>query len=234
MAVNSRRNKELLWQLLSEHPSLKQNPKKFQSVLEYRVNDFHNNRFKFGNNLMQMNKEIIKLFAQEMPKATSKSPIEPQLSKAQVFESRLKAQETNFNTLINKPKPPDIDFSDKNEDTPITERMVDTTLQARAKELQTIMSQYKTGPSAEKWLKSEETSAHNIKIDKSSNVTIQPTVIESATSSRERRVHFDVDEPVKPLSLLDKLKKTDMGETILTALRRIEANQEKMLLFLDK
>jgi hypothetical protein len=55
MSVNSRENKELLWQLLSDHPFQKKDPKKFQSMLEYKVNETHQTRFNFQNNLMIMN-----------------------------------------------------------------------------------------------------------------------------------------------------------------------------------
>ena len=57
MSVNSNDNKALLWNLLSKHPNQKKDPSKFQAVLEYRVNEIHRNRFKFGNDLMVMNKE---------------------------------------------------------------------------------------------------------------------------------------------------------------------------------
>ena len=97
MSVNSTDNKGLLWQLLSKHPNQKSDPKKFQSVLEYRVTEMHKNRFKFSNNLMSMNKEIIKQFAQEVrPTRTTKPPQAP-ISKGQDFEKKLKAQQNNFN-----------------------------------------------------------------------------------------------------------------------------------------
>ena len=51
MSLNSNDNKALLWNLLSNHPNQKKDSKKFQAVLEYRVNEIHRNRFKFGNNL---------------------------------------------------------------------------------------------------------------------------------------------------------------------------------------
>ena len=57
MSVNSNDNKALLWNLLSKHPNQKKDPSKFQAVLEYRVNEIHRNRFKFGNDLMVMNKD---------------------------------------------------------------------------------------------------------------------------------------------------------------------------------
>ena len=73
MSVNSNDNKALLWNLLSKHPNQKKDPSKFQAVLEYRVNEIHRNRFKFGNDLMAMNKEIIKQFASEHTCTTFKN-----------------------------------------------------------------------------------------------------------------------------------------------------------------
>ena len=229
MSVYSSQNKSLLWQLLSNHPNQKNNPKKFQHVLEYRVTEMNKNRFKFNNDLMLMNKEIIKQFAQEMPKQQPVKPAikkTPPMTKEQIFEKNLKVQQNNFNTLINKQKPADIDFSDKTDDSPIDARMVDTTLQQRERELKKIMAQYKpTENSAKQWLTGESTSTH-LKIDDSSNIKIEPTVLTDET--QERRVRFEVEENTKPpvvntISFLQKLKKKDDG--IIPYLKRIEENQ---------
>jgi hypothetical protein len=233
MSVFSSRNKSLLWQLLSDHPNQKSNPKKFQHVLEYRVTEINKNRFKFNNDLMIMNKEIIRQFTQEIPKQQSE-PKKTPMTKGQVFEKNLKVQQNNFNTLINKQKPPDIDFSDKTDDSPIDARMVDTTLQERERELKKIMAEYNPNEnSAKQWLTGESTSAH-LKIDDNSNIKIEPTVLKETP---KRRVRFEVKEksappvsatpvsaqPVSAMSFLQKLKKTDEG--ILPYLKRIEENQ---------
>ena len=233
MSVFSSQNKSLLWQLLSNHPNQKSNPKKFQHVLEYRVTEMNKNRFKFNNDLMVMNKEILKQFAQEMPKPTkpeTKKP--PSMTKGQIFEQNLKVQQNNFDTLINKQKPADIDFSDKTDDEPIDARMVDTTLQERERELKKIMAQYNPNEnSAKQWLTGESTSSH-LKIDDSSNIKIEPTVL--TDEIQERRVRFEVEEntPVTPavnaISFLQKLKKTD-DEGILPYLKRIEENQSVII-----
>ena len=232
MSICSSQYKSLLWQLLSNYPNQKNNPKKFQHVLEYRVTEMNKNRFKFNNDLMMMNKEIIKQFAQEMPKQQPTKPVTkktPPMTKGQIFEQNLKVQQNNFNTLINKQKPADIDFSDKTDDTPIDARMVDTTLQERERELKKIMAQYNPNEnSAKQWLTGESTSTH-LKIDDSSNIKIEPTVL--TDEIQERRVRFEVEENTKPtapavnaISFLQKLKKTD-DEGILPYLKRIEENQ---------
>ena len=234
MSVNSNDNKALLWNLLSKHPNQKKDPSKFQAVLEYRVNEIHRNRFKFGNDLMVMNKEIIKQFASEIPVQPSKTPQPKQLSKAKVFEQRLKSQQDNFNTLINGQKPKEIDFSDKTEDVPIDARMVDDTLQQRELELKNIMAQYdSTGKNANEWLKGEETStSKHLKIDKKTNIKIESDVVNVPT--KERRVRFEVEEkPTKPISFLDKLKKIDVKDEIINHLKRIEAKQDMILSLLN-
>jgi len=228
MSVFSSQNKSLLWQLLSNHPNQKSNPKKFQHVLEYRVTEMNKNRFKFNNDLMVMNKEILKQFAQEMPKqAKPETKKPPSMTKGQIFEQNLKVQQNNFDTLINKQKPADIDFSDKTDDEPIDARMVDTTLQERERELKKIMAQYNPNEnSAKQWLTGESTSTH-LKIDDSSNIKIEPTVL--TDEMPERRVRFEVEENtsvapvVNAVSFLQKLKKTDEG--IIPYLKRIEENQ---------
>jgi len=240
MSVYSSQNKSLLWQLLSKHPNQKNNPKKFQHVLEYRVTEMNKNRFKFNNDLMMMNKEIIKQFAQEIPKQPPAKPAAkktPPMTKGQIFEQNLKVQQNNFNTLINKQKPADIDFSDKTDDTPIDARMVDTTLQEREHELKKIMAQYNPNEnSAKQWLTGESTSTH-LKIDDSSNIKIEPTVL--TDEMPERRVRFEDGENTKPapvvnaISFLQKLKKTD-DEGILPYLKRIEENQAVIIHYLKR
>ena len=237
MSVNSNDNKGLLWNLLSKHPNQEKDPKKFQAVLEYRVNEIHRNRFKFNNNLMAMNKEIIKQFAAEIPHPTNKKiqPKKPTLSKAKVFENKLKNQQDNFNKLINGEKPKEIDFSDKTAEVPIDARMVDDTLQQRELELKKIMAQQaQNNNSATEWLKAEETSSSkHLKIDKTSNVKIESDIVK--VLEKERRVRFEVEEtPMKTISFLDKLKKKDVKDEIINQLTRIEEKQDKILALLSK
>jgi len=106
--------------------------------------------------------------------------------------------------------------------------MVDTTLQERERELKKIMAQYNPNEnSAKQWLTGESTSTH-LKIDDSSNIKIEPTVL--TDEMQERRVRFEDGENTKPapvvnaISFLQKLKKTD-DEGILPYLKRIEENQ---------
>ena len=47
MSVNSRENKELLWQLLSDHPFQKKDPKKLKSEIAEFKKDFQNIKYCF-------------------------------------------------------------------------------------------------------------------------------------------------------------------------------------------
>lgn len=269
MSIKSRENKALLWQLLSDHPFQKTDPKKFQAVFEYRINEVYNQRFHYKNNLMAMNKEVIRQFASEIANKSettnhkqnnrvnstsstnntnnntfNKLP-DPQdskdYSKINMFEQRLKAQQDNFNALIHKNKPKEIDFSDKAEDTPIDSRMVDNTLQQREAELKKIMNQYNTNGQSQKWLESQSTSKRlekeqqkstknpkHLMIDKQSeNIKLEPDFVftpentHSQNAKQHRRVRFNIDSspsgssPVSSSAstILNKLKKVGDDNT---------------------
>jgi len=240
MSVNSRENKELLWQLLSDHPFQKKTPRKFQSMLEYKVNEIHEKRFGFQNNLMEMNKEIIRHFTNQL-----NTPIKKQnhsniqnnkLSKNQIFDHRLEEQKNNFETLMQKKKPQEIDFSDKTEESPITDRMVNNTLEQRKNDLKNIMEQYNTNDKSTEWLKGESTSTEKkISIHKSSTLEITPTIIETSEKKNEKRVHFNVSEiPEKTNNLLNKLKKKQENDSFIEYFQKILSNQEKIITLLER
>jgi|TARA_B110000495_G_C23018117_1_gene603467 hypothetical protein len=242
MSVNSRENKELLWQLLSDHPFQKKDPKKFQSMLEYKVNETHQTRFNFQNNLMIMNKEIIKHFANELS-APVKTNNPEQLSKSKAFDSKSKAfdsklqeQKQNFDTLMHKEKPKEIDFSDKTEDGPVTDRMVTDSLQQREQELKKIMQQYNNNEKSSDWLKGESTSTEKkLAIHKSTNIEIKPTIIDTKVDKRnEKHVHFNVSEIPQTNKLLSKLKKVGEKDGIINYLQKIMNNQEKIISLLER
>lgn len=253
MNFTSRDNKGLLWQLLSDHPLQKKDPSQFQKILEHRVSEINKNRFTFNSNLLLMNKEVLKQFAKEIPNEISNKTSKPLnkqgFAKRQIFETRLKEQQNEFTSLINKPKVKEIDFSDKTEEEPITNRMVDSQLEQREAELKKIMAQYNKSGTA-KWLKGESTSTDKkLAIDQSSNIKIEPTIIktpEVKTPEAKKRVTFDVTESD---SFLSGLKTKIKGESeinykseingdnltlILKELSIIKENQLKILGILER
>ena len=200
-----------------------------------------------------MNKEVLKQFAKEIPNEISNKTSKPLnkqgFTKRQIFETRLKEQQNEFTSLINKPKVKEIDFSDKTEEEPITNRMVDSQLEQREAELKKIMAQYDKSSTAE-WLKGESTSTDKkLAIDQSSNIKIEPTIIktpEVKTPEVKKRVTFDVTESD---SFLSGLKTKIKGESeinykseingdnltlILKELSTIKENQMKILGFMKR
>ena len=63
MDVRSDENKSILYQILSNHPLKNINHDRFIKALENQVFLVHKDRFKFKNNLVEMNKEIIRRFS---------------------------------------------------------------------------------------------------------------------------------------------------------------------------
>ena len=62
MSVTSSENKELLSQILNNHPLKQENPTGFDQFLLTQVNAIHKDRFRYNNNLTAMNKVIIRNF----------------------------------------------------------------------------------------------------------------------------------------------------------------------------
>ena len=98
------------------------------------------------------------------------------------------------------------------------------------------MAQYDSNSNnATEWLKGEETStAKHLKIDKTSNVKLEPDVVN--VSAKQKRVHFEIkekDTKSKPSSFLDKLKKIDVKDEIINHLNRIEEKQNLILSLLQ-
>jgi hypothetical protein len=235
MSVTSSENKELLSQILNNHPLKQGNPAGFDQFLLTQVNAIHKDRFRYNNNLTAMNKVIIRnfqnivvptqrstnsrMYGNSKPSWASdgqgRKEAEEVVPKIKIFETRLKEQQDHFNSMIKAEIPKEIDFSDKTEESPIiTDNTIDQTMQDRQKELTKIMSGYKKSKEAEAWLKGSGKKPAGQKPD---NLTKSPTSI-IKTSTKEsvgKRVSFQVLEKDQPkvemdtISLFNKLKIKD-------------------------
>lgn len=222
MLITSDENKELLSQILVNHP-LKQNPESFNKFLDAQLKTIHQSRFKYKNNLTAMNKEVLRIFQTIVPPRSSlqKVPIQKQrtwtsggdsetesVPKIKIFESRLKEQKDHFNSMIKAEIPEEIDFSDK-ADSGDNVSLDDTMLQRQA-ELEKIMSNYQK-KNAESWIKGDNVKPDNIKISPSS------VLKKDSKPSMAKRVSFQINEKndtdsseIDTQSLFNKLKiKTD-------------------------
>ena len=230
MSVSSHENKELLSQILNNHPLKQSSPATFNRYLSEQVLHIHKDRFRYNNNLTSMNKEIIRIFQNIAPPSTPSSnskifgpdgsswtpggaaiqkEAQEVVPKIKIFETRLKEQQDHFNSLIKAEIPDEIDFTDKSKNTEpiITGNTLDQTMQQRQQELQKIMSSYQKSGATEAWLKGEGQKPDNIKISPSS-------IIKKSDQSnvKNKRVSFQVTEKeaskieMDTASLFTKLK----------------------------
>ena len=61
MSITSQKNKNMLKGLLTEHPLLKLNESEFNTLF-IEIMRLHQNRFSYRSNLIEMNKELLKMF----------------------------------------------------------------------------------------------------------------------------------------------------------------------------
>ena len=139
------------------------------------------------------------------------------------FSLKLKSREEAFNSLINKPKPNQVTFEEKEQDVPSQnlDVLMKQSLADREKELQLILNN-KGDKKAEEWLKPIETS------DK---------------PKESKKVSFNLeapkDERQEVVNLLSKLKpkrvqSSNQNNEIINLLKKVLENQEKILSKLNK
>jgi hypothetical protein len=167
MSITSSENKELLLQLLDNHPVKKQNSSEFMVLFDQQLERIHKERYSYKNNLTEMNKELLRAFQSisiepetfvlnPKPSQARGYPEKPfnKPPKIKIFEERLKLQQENFNDMNNPKKPPEIDFSDKGVEEDMTNTDMDSAMQQRENELKKIMEQIpEKSKEAEEWIK---------------------------------------------------------------------------------
>ena len=194
----------MLVQLLGDHPLQKLNKEQFHHVLQQHLERIHHQRFDYNNDLMLMNKELLRHFSQiaaqiqQAPPATAPAPstpprhdphalfsqtppiqkltIGPLVDKQAVINKRMKEHKSNFDELIQGKKPEEIDFRDKSMDPPV--RQHDSIMAEREQALKNIMTTYQPSQQASKWISGDET---KIAIDDNSSIETE-TIVLSSTS----------------------------------------------------
>jgi hypothetical protein len=234
MDVRSDENKILLSQILKSHPLKDINNNRFFKAIDNQVGLIYKERFKYNNDLTNMNKEVIRRFSVIADDIRNKQQSNQSINRKQNmnqnsqqnrqlnngskklwreenmsdFEKKMKEQQDNFSKLANPKKPKEIDFRDNTEENG-TMRSMDSAMAAREMELKEAMAEYNSESAAAKWIGNEEVNK-NIKIDVHSNVSIEPEIINSHKRERQKkRVHFKISETTNQdtTSFLNKLKK---------------------------
>lgn len=259
MSILTPSNKKMLVQLLGDHPLQKQNTTQFHQILQQHLERIHHRRFDYNNNLMLMNKELIRTFSQISTQIQQASPatvtippsqpapsslfsqtppiqkltIGPLVDKQAIINNRMKEHKSNFDELIQGKKPAEIDFRDKNADPPV--RQHDSIMAEREQALKNIMTSYQSSQQASKWISGDE---KKIVIDDKPSIETETIVLSSTpsalstskdTSSNEKHVTFQIDEPDDSVHFLKKLKQPNIEELLSTILQ----NQEKILALLQ-
>lgn len=173
----------MLVQLLGDHPLQKLNGEQFHHVLQQHLERIHHKRFDYNNDLMLMNKELLRHFSQiaaqiqQAPPTTTSEPLSllrrdphalfsqtppiqkltigPLVDKQAIINKRMKEHKSNFDELIQGKKPEEIDFRDNRMDPPA--RHHDSIMAEREQALKNIMTTYQPSPQASKWISGDET-----------------------------------------------------------------------------
>jgi len=257
MSITSKENIDLLRTLLKDHPLQLADPRQFHEIFQNEMERIHSNRFHFKSNLMLMNKEILKTFLniknrmtqqqQPPPRQSHQQPqqqhrdIQPNKNEninMQIFEKSLKEKQQDFDNLMNKEKPKEIDFSDKRREPSISQSDYDYNMTQREAELVKIMQSQQQNKSVEAWLKGEtnaKPSTINLKIDHTSNVKLdaiplqkQKKVRFQETVTNDNPVPNNIPEPDFFSKL--KLKKNDKQDNDYKSIFKQMIDNQKLIL----
>jgi hypothetical protein len=251
MSISSQENMALLRNLLKDHPLLVANPQQFHFVFKKELERLHSTRFHYKSNLMVMNKEILKTFSdikadmmrehqmvRQNQKQRKPREIHPNNNgvNLKIFEKSLEEKQRDFDKLMNKEKPKEIDFTDKSRDSPFTQNDLEYNMSQREAELAKIMQHQQKNKNVEAWLKGDtnvKPNNINIKIDHDSNVQINPIPItKKSAHSNKKRVTFE-DEKKKPIEVNFfsklKLKEENDNDDYKTLFTKMIDNQNKMI-----
>lgn len=147
------------------------------------------------------------------------------------FTMKLKNKQDEFNSLIKKPDPQSVDFSDKYDEEPQNlDVLMNQSLADREKELKLIQEQYSVKKTNE-FLKSEDTRSDNKKAhDKDKKVTFK------IEENIEMPNKDDNSNKNNVMNFLSKLKTEPLKKDteIIDMLKTIITNQEKILEKLNK
>jgi hypothetical protein len=245
----SNQNKGIIWGLLNEHNVFNGIDNKYvtsiKSEFDNKINQI-SNTISTTDNLVTLNKKVISEMINEMTKyKTSNIQRQPsrqeqldiipitsadaQLQKQTLFQKNLETKQSEFDTLINKPKPNTIDFADNNgQDKPNSsemERKLAETIAWREKQLNVVLdTQNKSETSiseANKWINRDNVSPSEnnliLKIDKNTPVDINVINLDNKfiDNKFKKKVSFPdtkdlglVTEPIAD-NFLSLLKKKD-------------------------
>jgi hypothetical protein len=236
----SNQNKGIIWALLNEHNIFDGIDNKYVNSIKTEFDNKINqisNTISNEDNMVTLNKKVISEMINEMIKYKTPNiqrqpsrqeqldviPItsaDVQLQKQNLFQKNLETKQTEFDTLINKPKPITIDFADNNgQDKPNSsemERKLAETIAWREKQLNVVLDTQNNSEAniseANKWINRDNVSPSEnnliLKIDKNTPVDIN---VINLDNKFKKKVSFPDSKESEPIAdnFLSLLKKKD-------------------------
>jgi hypothetical protein len=233
----SQDNKRILWEIMNEHNVFKgisgnylNNVKgDFERTLKQRASSIIDK-----DDILTLNKQVIMRMVEEVKKyvpAPVNAPVTSQevlTKKQEKFQRGLESKQEEFNNLIQPPKPPVIDFTDKLDDEPIGSEMdikLAQTIAWREKQLSQVLEKQDT-TKANDWIKNGKQDlslatrpphGDSIKIGDPTNID-DIINIKKVSFSENSEVTMHENNNIQnnniQLSFIDKLKKKDINEEI--------------------
>jgi len=143
-----------------------------------------------------------------------------------IFEKGLKEKQTDFNNLMAKKKPKEIDFSDNPPEQPVSQSDYDYNMTQREAELAKIMQSQQQNKNVEAWLKGGNPTNINLKIDHNSKIKVDAIPLQ-----KQKRVRFQEGDKAEP-NFFSKLKlknNTDNKDDYKSMFKQMIDNQKLIL-----
>lgn len=242
----SNQNKGIIWALLNEHNVFNGIDIKYVNNIKTEFDtkiDHISNTILTTDNLITLNKKVISEMMNDMTKyKTPNIKYQPsrheqqdvipltiadaQLQKQTLFQKNLETKQSEFDTLINKPKPNTIDFSDNNgQDKPNSsemERKLAETIAWREKQLNVVLDTQNNSETsineanismASKWINRDNVSSseNNLILKIDNNTPVDINVINLDNKFKKKVSFPDTKERVLPIAdnFLSLLKKKE-------------------------
>tara|TARA_B100001063_G_C16776202_1_gene565623 strand:- start:3367 stop:4152 length:786 start_codon:yes stop_codon:yes gene_type:complete len=237
MSVNSKSNKELLYELLynvvSENGFLV-DIFTLQSFIDEQCLKFNQNKHLY-NGLSDINKLILDntykfLLENQLKQTQNISEVNDKdlFDKKNNFDNNFKIVKENFENMITLKKPEEINFEDDEDDVMPPENLesiMNQTLADREKELKNITQKYsdENKQKAQDWINKDNPVEDNKEPEKPK---VKLTILDKNSSSKEKK-HVRFEEPLETFNIFNKLKKKSNIDNVL--IKKLEDKIDKVI-----
>jgi hypothetical protein len=176
----SQGNLRMLWDVIMDNEEIQKNKAAAAKLFNQTTPNFftQNEDAQKATNLTELNKAFLFFMTKQLTESSKKELVtskEIQKEKQDLFQKDLEQKQKEFENFMAKPVPESLDFSDNINEQPISEMeaMIKKTLEERNFEIQQIHKSQQ--PVDDSWLKSEQTSVKEEKLQKMQPVEKKPS-----------------------------------------------------------